>query len=103
MAAQDTAIKQDPHIGKDFLIHDIDAEIYHPVLLGGGLRALPEVATPALSRSVLTGCRSKGVEVLSVHVINSIEGKELWVDFVNEHQLFTTGSTAGAPTATTSG
>jgi hypothetical protein len=28
-----------------------------------------------------------GVEVISVHVINSIEGKEKWVDFVNENNL----------------
>ena len=32
--------------------------------------------------------KGKGVEVLSVHVINSIEGKEKWVDFINEHQMY---------------
>jgi len=26
--------------------------------------------------------------VLSVHVINTIEGKELWVDFVNDHEMY---------------
>jgi ABC-type multidrug transport system fused ATPase/permease subunit len=30
----------------------------------------------------------KGVEVLSVHVINTLEGKALWVDFVNEHGMY---------------
>ena len=30
----------------------------------------------------------KGVEVISCHVINSIEGKEKWVDFINEHQMY---------------
>jgi UDP-galactopyranose mutase len=28
------------------------------------------------------------VQVLSAHVINTIEGKEIWVDFVNEHGLY---------------
>ncbi len=32
--------------------------------------------------------KEKDVEVISVHVINTIEGKELWVDFVNEHGLY---------------
>ena len=27
------------------------------------------------------------MEVVSIHVINSIEGKEKWVDFVNENNL----------------
>ena len=43
-------------------------------------------ATPALYE-VYNRLKDKGVEVLSVHVINTIEGKEKWVDFVNENQL----------------
>ena len=43
-------------------------------------------ATPVL-HEVYERLHDKGVEVICVHVINSIEGKEKWVDFVNEHQL----------------
>jgi hypothetical protein len=32
--------------------------------------------------------KDKGVEVISVHVINTVEGKELWVDFINEHAMY---------------
>ena len=32
--------------------------------------------------------KDKGVEVITVHAINTIEGKEKWVDFVNEHHMY---------------
>jgi len=31
--------------------------------------------------------KDKNVQVIAVHVINSIEGKEKWIDFVNEHGM----------------
>jgi thiol-disulfide isomerase/thioredoxin len=86
MAAQDTAIKKDPHIGKDFLIHDIKAK-YTILYFWEADCGHCQKSTPAL-HEVYNRLHSKGVEVISVHVINSIEGKEKWVDFVNEHQLF---------------
>jgi len=85
MAAQDTAIKKDPHIGQDFSLYDIDAPftiLYFWEADCGHCKK----ATPALYE-VYTRLKAKGVKVLSVHVINSIEGKEKWVDFVNEHHL----------------
>ena len=44
-------------------------------------------STPALYE-VYSRLKEKGVEVISVHVINTIEGKEKWVDFINEHQMY---------------
>ena len=85
MAAEDTAIKRDPHIGYDFYIHDIDAP-YTILYFWEADCSHCQAATPVL-HEVYERLHDKGVEVICVHVINSIEGKEKWVDFVNEHQL----------------
>jgi thiol-disulfide isomerase/thioredoxin len=85
MAAQDTAIKKDPHIGHDFYMHDIEAS-YTILYFWEADCGHCQKATPAL-HEVFTRLQDKGVEVLSVHVINSIEGKEKWVDFINENHL----------------
>ncbi len=85
MAAQDTAIKKDPHIGQDFLIHDVQAQ-FTILYFWEADCGHCQKSTPALYE-VYSRLKDKGVEVVSVHVINSVEGKEEWVDFVNEHQL----------------
>ena len=86
MAAMDTTIKKDPHIGHDFYIHDIDAP-YTILYFWEADCGHCQKATPAL-HEVYTRLQDKGVKVISVHVINTIEGKEKWIDFVNENQLF---------------
>lgn len=86
MATQDTAIKKDPHIGEDFFIHDIDAS-FTIVYFWEADCGHCKKSTPALYE-VYLNLRDQGVEVISVHVINTIEGKELWVDFVNEHGIY---------------
>lgn len=85
MAAQDTAIKKDPHIGYDFNLHDVDAR-FTILYFWEADCGHCQKATPAL-HEVYTRLKDKDVKVLSVHVINSVEGKEKWVDFVNENQL----------------
>ena len=86
MAAEDTLIKRDPHIGQDFFTHDINAE-FTILYFWEADCSHCKTATPALY-DVYSRMKDKGVEVLSVHVINTVEGKELWVDFVNEHGLY---------------
>jgi len=85
MAAQDTAIKKDPHIGHDFSLYERDAP-FTILYFWEADCGHCQKATPALYE-VYDRLKDKGIEVLSVHVINSIEGKEKWVDFVNEHHL----------------
>lgn len=86
MAAQDTVIKQDPHIGDDFFIHDIDARFTILYFWEADCGHCQE-ATPKLHEAY-SRLKSKNVEVISVHVINTVEGKEKWVDFINEHHLY---------------
>ena len=86
MSDQDTVIKRDPHIGQDFMLHDIDTPftiLYFWEADCGHCKK----STPALYE-VYNNLKNKGLEVVSVHVINSVEGKEKWVDFVNEHHLY---------------
>ena len=86
MATQDTAIKKDPHIGHDFLIHDVQAK-YTILYFWEADCGHCQEAIPVLHQ-IYSRLQDKDVEVISVHVINSVEGKEKWIDFVNDNQLF---------------
>ncbi len=86
MAAQDTTIKKDPHIGQDFLLYDVEAR-YTIIYFWEADCGHCKKSTPALYEAY-SRLKDKEVEVISVHVINTIEGKEKWVDFVNEHYLY---------------
>ena len=86
MAAQDTAIKRDPHIGENFFIHDIDAR-YTIIYFWEADCGHCKTITPAL-HEVYQRLKVKDVEVVAVHVINSVEGKEKWVDFINNHGMY---------------
>ncbi len=86
MAMQDTAIKKDPHIGTDFFIHDVEAS-YTILFFWESDCSHCKKAVPALYEAY-SRLKEKGVEVLCIHVINTIEGKEEWVDFVNQKGLY---------------
>jgi thiol-disulfide isomerase/thioredoxin len=86
MAAQDTVIKQDPHIGQDFFLYDLEAR-YTILYFWESDCGHCQKATPALYEA-FSRMKDQGVEVASVHVVNTIEGKQEWVDFVNEHQMY---------------
>jgi len=86
MARHDSIIKSDPHIGEDFMIYDIDAE-FTIVYFWEGDCGHCKQSTPALYK-VYENLKDKNVEVLSVHAINTIEGKEMWVDSVNDNGLY---------------
>ena len=86
MAALDTAIKKDPHIGSDFFLYDRQAS-YTILYFWEADCGHCKKSTPAL-HEVYSRLKDKGVDVITVHAINTIEGKEKWVDFVNEHQMY---------------
>jgi len=86
MAEMDTTIKKDPYIGSDFYIHDIKAK-YTILYFWEADCGHCQKATPIL-HDVYERLKDKDLQVICVHVINTIEGKEEWVDFVNEHDLF---------------
>lgn len=86
MAALDTAIRSDPHIGENFQIHDIQSN-YTILYFWEADCGHCKKSTPALYESYQR-LKELGVEVIAVHAINSVEGKEKWVDFVNQHEMY---------------
>lgn len=86
MAQMDTAIKNDPHVGFNFMLSDIPAE-YTLIYFWEADCGHCQKSTPKLYE-VFEKYKDQGVQVLAVHVINSVEGKVKWVDFVNEHGLY---------------
>ncbi len=86
LAQMDTVIKSDPHVGFDFRLSDIPAE-YTLLYFWEADCGHCKKSTPKLYE-VFEKYKDQQVQVLSVHVINSVEGKIKWVDFVNEHGLY---------------
>ncbi len=83
MAKMDDDIKSDPYVGYTFSLSQITAE-YTLLYFWEADCGHCKKSTPALYE-VFKKYRDQGVQVLSIHVINSVEGKIKWVDFVNEH------------------
>ncbi|MEX0981853.1 MAG: thioredoxin-like domain-containing protein [Bacteroidales bacterium] len=83
LAEMDTAIKSDPHIGYNFMLSQIPAE-YTMLYFWEADCGHCKKSTPALYK-VFMKYKDQDVQALAVHVINSVEGKIKWVDFVNEY------------------
>ena len=83
LAEMDTAIKSDPHVGYNFLLSQIPAE-YTMLYFWEADCGHCKKSTPALHK-VFEKYKDQDVQTLAVHVINSVEGKIKWVDFVNEY------------------
>lgn len=86
MAEMDTAIRQDPHVGYNFMLSQVPAE-YTILYFWEADCGHCKKSTPRLYE-VFQKYKDQQVQVVAVHVINSVEGKVEWVDFVNEHQLY---------------
>ena len=84
LAEMDTAIKSDPHIGYNFMLSQIPAEFTMLYFWEADCGHCKK-STPALHK-VFEKYKDQDVQALAVHVINSVEGKIKWVDFVNEYE-----------------
>lgn len=86
MAEMDSAIKKDPHVGNTFKLSDIEAD-YTLLYFWEADCGHCKKSTPKLYE-VAKKYADQNVQTLAVHVINSVEGKVKWIDFVNEHELY---------------
>lgn len=86
MAEMDTAIKRDPYVGFEFELYDVQAK-YTILYFWEADCGHCKKSTPELYE-VFEKYKEDGVQALAVHVINSVEGKEKWIDFINEHQVY---------------
>ncbi len=86
LSESDSILKSDPHIGYDFTLHQLKSK-YILLYFWEADCGHCKQATPELQK-VYERVRDKGVEVVACHVINSVPGKVLWMDFLNEHGMY---------------
>jgi len=86
MAEMDEDIKKDPHVGFPFKVSQVGAR-YTILYFWEADCGHCQKSTPKLYE-VFEKYKNQDVKVLAVHVINSVEGKEKWIDFVNQHEMY---------------
>jgi thiol-disulfide isomerase/thioredoxin len=84
-ARTDTALKSNPYVGDYINIHDVKGKFtvlaFWETDCGHCKKAIPQL------HAVYNSLKSKGVQVIAVHTMSSVEGKRKWIDFINEHSL----------------
>jgi thiol-disulfide isomerase/thioredoxin len=85
-AKTDTIARKNPHAGSFVDLRQINAKytilIFWESDCGHCKKEIPELY------GIYQKLKSEGVEVFAVHMLGGIEGKQKWVDFVNEHELY---------------
>jgi thiol-disulfide isomerase/thioredoxin len=86
IAQTDTALKSNPNVGTYFKTNDVPAKFlvlaFWEADCGHCKTAIPQLY------EIYNRIKSKGVQVVAMHGISSIEGKRKWIDFINDHQLY---------------
>ena len=86
-AANDTALKNYVHAGRRITLHQMNAPFivlaFWEKDCGHCRKIIPE-----LYKVYNDTLKSLGVQVIAFHMLFGVEGKQKWVDFVNEHQLY---------------
>ncbi len=86
LAKTDTVVQKDPHAGT--FINLLQVKANYTILAfwecdcGHCKKSIPELY------QVYQRLKPKGVEVFAVHMLGGVEGKQKWISFVNEHQLY---------------
>jgi thiol-disulfide isomerase/thioredoxin len=85
-AKTDTALQKNPHSGTFIDLLQVQAKytilVFWESDCGHCKKAIPELY------QIYQKLKPKGVEVFAVHMLGGIEGKQKWISFVNEHQLY---------------
>lgn len=86
-AANDTALKRNPHVGTRFDIYSIEAD-YMVLYFWSPSCSHCKKDVPLMHKVYTEQLKSKHVTVIAINTLSSEDGKEKWVDFVNSHQLY---------------
>lgn len=82
----DTAALNNPHAGKFIELHQIDARFtllaFWESDCGQCRKTIPELY------AVYQKLKDKGVEVMSIHMIGGVEGKQKWTSFINQYKTY---------------
>ena len=85
-AKTDTMARNNPHAGSFVDLHQINAK-YIILIFWESDCGHCKIEIPELYQ-IYQKLKPKGVEVFAVHMLGGIEGKQKWVDFVNEHEVY---------------
>jgi thiol-disulfide isomerase/thioredoxin len=86
VAAEDTTLKNNPYVGEFFNLRNISANFlllyFWEADCGHCKKAIPEL------HAVYEKLKSQGVQVVAVHMLSGVPGKDKWVDFVAANNLY---------------
>jgi thiol-disulfide isomerase/thioredoxin len=86
VAAEDTALKRNPYVGDFFKLRNLNAKYlllyFWESDCGHCKKAIPQL------HQVYDKLKDQGVQVVAVHMLSGIPGKEKWVDFVSANNLY---------------
>ncbi len=85
-AAEDTALKRNPYVGDFFNLSSIKSKFlivyFWEADCGHCQKAIPVL------HQVYDRLKDQGLEVVAVSMLGGVEGKEKWINFVNENGLY---------------
>jgi thiol-disulfide isomerase/thioredoxin len=86
VAAEDTSLKKNPYVGEFFNLRSVPAKYlllyFWEADCGHCKKAIPEL------HAIYERMKSQGVQVIAVHMLTGIPGKEKWVDFVSANNIY---------------
>jgi thiol-disulfide isomerase/thioredoxin len=86
VAANDSLVRDNPHIGSMTKLSQVNSKYTILAFWESDChhcqKEIPELY------EVYKKIKSRGVKVMSVHMLGGIEGKRKWVNFVNDHALY---------------
>jgi thiol-disulfide isomerase/thioredoxin len=85
-AKTDTAAQNNPHSGSFTDLYQINAR-YTILAFWESDCGHCKIIIPELYE-IYQKLKSKGVQVMAVHMLGGVEGKKKWINFINEHELY---------------
>lgn len=85
-AKTDTAAQNNPHSGSFTDMYQINAK-YTILAFWESDCGHCKIVIPELYE-IYQKLKSKGVQVMAVHMLGGVEGKKKWINFINEHELY---------------
>ena len=87
MAENDTALKKYPHVGQLVKLYDIPAD-YMVLLFWEANCSHCKKVVPKMYSIYKEQLEPMGVKVIAISTLFGEDGKEKWINFVNEHQTY---------------
>jgi hypothetical protein len=86
-AENDTALKRYPHAGNLFNINKVEAD-FTVLIFWEATCSHCKKTVPDLYKIYKDSLQGMGIKIIAISTLFGEDGKEKWVDFVNQHQLY---------------